>query len=64
MLGQMLEHCQRHQHRAPPDLGAAEIAEALLAVGEAAVLCGGGDMHEPDRLLRRTAARPGNAVLS
>ena len=40
------------QHRQPPHLGAADVAEAPLAMIERAAPRGRGEMHEADRLLR------------
>ena len=40
---------------------APDVAESALAVNEPPAARGGGEMHQPDRLVRRAAARPGNA---
>jgi hypothetical protein len=44
-----------------PDAAAPDRAEALLVMGDAAVSCGDGEMHETDRLARCRATRSGDA---
>src|SRR5215217_4968824 len=58
--GQLLQHGQRLEYGEPANLVPADIAETFLPVED---LRGarGGEMNEADRLLRRPAARAGNA---
>ena len=59
--GQIHQHPQRFDDGALPYRAAADRAEAVLAVDDAAVARGDGEMHETDRLAGRGAAGTGNA---
>src|SRR5205823_10672049 len=59
--GKLKEKAERLDHRRVTNRRAADIAIALLAMDEAAVLRGRREMHEADRLLGRSAARTRNA---
>lgn len=59
--GEIHQHAQRLDHGAGAHGGAADRAEAVLAVDDPAVACRGGEVHETDRLAGRSAAGTGNA---
>jgi len=59
--GEIHQHAQRLDHGAGAHGGAADRAKALLAVDDAAIARGDGEMHETDRLAGRGAAGAGNA---
>ena len=60
-LSRVVEHGQRLADGGKADGRAPEIAEAADAVMGLAVAHRNGQMHQPDRLLRRAAVRPGDA---
>ena len=60
-LRQIVQHAERLQHRLFAHLGAADIAEAPLDMDELPAARSGREMHEPDRLFRAAAVRPGDA---
>ena len=58
--GQLRQQVERDADRLPAHLGAADVAEAHLAVKELAAPRGG-EMDEADGLVRRPAARTGDS---
>src|SRR4051794_29337033 len=59
--GQIHQQAQRLDHGALAHRTAADCAETMLAVDDAAVARGSGEMDEPDRFAGRGAAGAGNA---
>src|SRR3954454_21205491 len=59
--GEIHQHAKRLDHRALAHGGTADGAKAMLAVNDASVARGGGEVDEANRLARRGTARAGNA---